>query len=105
MLEETNNLHVEENLVPLMPLFWGLTYDHQSAKVRYAALMLTSRVLQTCPSLMPPSIGTLVKTLIYHLRDNSHVASAACHSLSSLVKVTYDSAMKEVIALFLSLPS
>lgn len=96
MLEEIDSVKAHEKLEPLMPLFWELTQDPESAKIRLTALTLTNRIFQTCPALIPEShLGLLVKGLINHLKDEPQIASLACANLSSLVKAVYNQTVKE----------
>jgi hypothetical protein len=88
---------VSSAILPFMASFWELTFDEKSAKVRYAALLLISRILQVCPSLIPTALKPLIIGLLGHLDDADYrVAVVACKGISSLVnKLTSQKANNE----------
>lgn len=82
------SLNNEEKLLMLMPHFWSLAKDKESAKVRYAAVVLMSRVFETCPSMVQDArLRPLINRLLLLTKDNEQrVVSAACDCISTLFK-------------------
>ncbi len=81
------SLNNDEKLLMLMPHFWSLAKDKESAKVRYAAVVLMSRVFETCPSMVQARLRPLINRLLQLLKDNEQrVVSAACDCISTLFK-------------------
>ena len=77
--------------MPLIFHFWSLTRDEESAKVRYAAVMLMSRVFKTCSSIIPNQLSPFIKGLLGRLKDSEQkVAAVACDCLSTLFKAMND---------------
>ncbi len=101
-LQELDPEKAYTKMVPFMPFFWEFTNDQKSAKVRYAAHMLMSKIFKFCPSLIPSAPNPLFRGVLGHLDDSDHrVAAVACKSLYSLVKTMYKLASEKANTILL----